>query len=195
MADKVDIWMPLYPRDYLAHTGRLTTEQHGAYLLLIIDYWMLGALPDDDAILMRVTKMSAESWVTSGPILRAMFTQGPDGRLFHKRIEKELEKARASKQVAVTRAKKAAESRWNKDAPSNAPSNAPSITDSPKSPKNPMLGGMLEECPSPSPSPKYIEICGSNYNAQLKSARFLHWSSALFLSIAKLLDGNPDDTR
>lgn len=47
-------WMRFFPADYLADTRRLTTEQHGAYLLLLMDSWSSGALPDDDAVLARV---------------------------------------------------------------------------------------------------------------------------------------------
>jgi hypothetical protein len=53
--------MPLYVGDYLADTGRLTTEQPGAYLLLILDYWRNGALPDD-SILATICGLSATAW-------------------------------------------------------------------------------------------------------------------------------------
>src|SRR5580765_3860253 len=81
--------MPLYPRDYLADTRHLTTIQHGAYLLLIMEYWSKGKLPDTDAGRRRVTAMSPKQWSTNRSDIAAMF--GPDWR--HERIERELQKA------------------------------------------------------------------------------------------------------
>lgn len=83
------IWMPLYPRDYLADTRHLTTIQHGAYLLLIMEYWSKGKLPDSDAGRRRVTAMTPKQWSTNRSELAALF--GPDWR--HERIERELQKA------------------------------------------------------------------------------------------------------
>lgn len=89
-----ELWMPLYVGDYLRDTTRLTTEQHGAYLLLIIDYWTNGNLPDDDQILAQITRLDAKRWRTAKPILASYFTV-EGGFWSHKRIEQELEKRRA----------------------------------------------------------------------------------------------------
>src|SRR4051794_27031196 len=35
-------WMAFYPADYLGDTGHLSTTEHGAYALLIFNYWMRG---------------------------------------------------------------------------------------------------------------------------------------------------------
>ena len=39
--------------DYSKDTAHLTMLEDGAYLLLIMDYWTNGPLPDDDAALAR----------------------------------------------------------------------------------------------------------------------------------------------
>lgn len=90
---KPDVWMPLYIADYLADTGRLTTEQHGAYLLLIMDYWRNGSLPDDDSVLAQVARLPADKWKKSRAIISRFFTI-QDGFWTHKRIDEELESAR-----------------------------------------------------------------------------------------------------
>lgn len=117
MATKVDIWMPLYIADYLSATSRLTTEQHGAYLLLIMDYWKNGAPPDNDQVLAQITKLSPDAWSNARSMLQVFF-QVEDGLWIQHRVESEMVKAQHNKQVNVKRGKAGAEARWNKNAPS-----------------------------------------------------------------------------
>lgn len=147
------IWMPLYVADYLADTGRLTTEQHGAYLLMLMDYWRSGPLPDDNDALAQITRLTPERWKKHRMTLSRFF-QIEDGEWRHRRVDAELAKAAENKAMRQERAKKAAAARWDnepgEDAPSNASSNAPSNQQA-----------MLESCPSsssssstPKPQPK-----------------------------------------
>jgi uncharacterized protein YdaU (DUF1376 family) len=117
MANKVDIWMPLYIADYLSSTSRLTTEQHGAYLLLIMDYWKSGAPPDNDLVLSQITKLSPTAWANARTMLQPFF-EVVDGLWIQHRIESEMVKAKHNKQVNQKRGKAGAEARWNKNAPS-----------------------------------------------------------------------------
>ena len=74
-----------------ADTRHLTTLQHGACLLLILEYWMKGKLPDSDkdkATICGVADM--RTWRRLKPVLAALF-DGPDWR--HARIDAELQKA------------------------------------------------------------------------------------------------------
>jgi uncharacterized protein YdaU (DUF1376 family) len=89
MAKQSDFWIPIYIGDYLADTLRLTTEQHGAYLLLIFDYWRNGPPPDDNAVLARITGLSQASWAHCRPTLERLFQS--DGKVWrHKRIDMEM---------------------------------------------------------------------------------------------------------
>ena len=132
---KADIWMPLYIGDYLADTARLTTEQHGAYLLLLMDYWRSGRLPDNDQVLAQISKLSPDAWSNAKAMLMQFFSI-KDGFWVHSRVEKELNLAMENKAKMHDRASKAALARWK-----NANSNA---------------NAMLMQCPSPSPSPSPI---------------------------------------
>jgi uncharacterized protein YdaU (DUF1376 family) len=38
-------YMPFFVGDHLRDTRHLTTEEQGAYLLLIFEYWTKGGLP------------------------------------------------------------------------------------------------------------------------------------------------------
>ncbi|MGE4321943.1 MAG: YdaU family protein [Sphingobium sp.] len=155
MSKEASAWMPFYIGDYLGDTQRLTTEQHGAYFLLILDYWRNGPAPDDDAVLMQITKLDKAGWKRCRPALSRLFQIGDD-EWRHKRIEKELTKAKANAERRSEKASKAAQARWG-DAPSNAPS---------------MPQAMLGECPPPSPSSEanasprervsglMLELCG-----------------------------------
>jgi uncharacterized protein YdaU (DUF1376 family) len=133
---KTDIWMPLYIGDYLADTARLTTEQHGAYLLLLMDYWRSGRLPDNDQILAQICKLSPDAWSNAKAMLMQFFNI-QDGYWIHTRVEKELALAMENKAKMHDRASKAAQARWDKPQ-NNATSNAQA---------------MHKECPSPSPLP------------------------------------------
>jgi len=85
--------MQLYVADYLGDTRHLTTEQHGAYLLLLMSMWRAdGRLPNDDKKLARITGCTPSRWGRIKADVLAFFdVEGDD--LTHGRVMLELEKA------------------------------------------------------------------------------------------------------
>lgn len=155
MSNRPDSFMPLWIGDYLGDTMRLTRDQHGGYLLLIMDYWRQGeALPDDDEALAAITKASALEWKKLRPVLAKFFVVA-DGKWTHGRIEEELKEAQEHYNAKVERAKHAAERRWGKNASGYAQASGK------HKPKHPASNAkdMLEECqsqPQPQDFPNFV---------------------------------------
>lgn len=76
-----DVWMPLVIGDYLGGTRHLTTVQHGAYLLLLMASWRIGALPDDDRQLATMAGLSLKAWQPMSATIRAFFSVAEGGGL------------------------------------------------------------------------------------------------------------------
>lgn len=102
-SDKPDVWFPLVVGDYLKDTSRLTTEQHGAYMLLLMDYWTKGPPPNDDTILASIAKLDPRRWRVHRPTLEPFFQIG-EGLWRHKRVEKELARWAEKKRLYIERA-------------------------------------------------------------------------------------------
>ncbi len=137
---RADTWMPFYVGDYLSATGRLTTEQHGAYLLLLLDYWKNGAPPEDDAVLAQIVRMTPTAWRKCKPAIIDFF-EVKDGQLVQKRVEQERGRADTITEERSKAGKAGAAKRWQKDSKRIANANG-----------LPMANGQQNDAPSQSQS-------------------------------------------
>jgi uncharacterized protein YdaU (DUF1376 family) len=112
-------WFAFNVAEYLKDTMRLTTEAHGAYLLLLLDYYATGApCPDDDFVLAAVAKLSPEAWARHRKVLEPYFDVR-DGLWYHNRVEREMLEAMLKHSSTIARAQAGGQARWankNKDA-------------------------------------------------------------------------------
>ena len=90
---KTDIWMPLYIGDYMSDTMHLTTEQHGAYLLLLMAAWKSGGnLPVCDKKLSVISRLPSDKWAEIKDDILEFFDM--DGEILtQKRLQSELARA------------------------------------------------------------------------------------------------------
>ncbi len=91
-------FMQLYIGDYLRDTRHLSTEQHGAYMLLLMSMWNSdGWIPNEEAKLARLAGLPLDRWRRIGPdVMDLMVVSG--GRVTQKRLQEEMEKAREKSQ-------------------------------------------------------------------------------------------------
>ncbi|MDU9039969.1 DUF1376 domain-containing protein [Pseudomonas corrugata] len=102
-------YMQLYVADYLADTMHLTTEEHGAYLLLIFNYWQTGK-PIPVSRLARITRLSNERWTDVERSLGEFFNERGN-EWVHERIERDLEAVHATQEQRIAAGKASAEAR------------------------------------------------------------------------------------
>lgn len=153
MSAKSDTWMPFFVGDYLSATGRLTTEQHGAYLLILLDYWKNGPPPNDDAVLAQIARLSLPAWKKSKIALIGFFDVR-DGVLIQKRVEIERGRAAEITKERSEAGKAGAAKRWQKDKQKNGKRIANAID-------LPLANGQQIDAPSPSHG-SYEPIASSN---------------------------------
>lgn len=104
-------YIALFVDDYARDTKHLTTEEHGAYLLLLMKAWESPntSLDDDDDMLARHAKVSQAKWARMKKVVMAFWTlDGRSNRWVQKRLKKERRLAASRSQ----KSKGAAESRW-----------------------------------------------------------------------------------
>jgi uncharacterized protein YdaU (DUF1376 family) len=115
-------YMQLYVADYLADTAHLNAAQHGAYLLLLMNYWQRGkALRNDNGRLANVARMSNEEWNVNREVLEEFF-EVTDEEWIHHRVEKDLEAVRSKSEKASAAGRASAKRKLNKRS-TNVPTN------------------------------------------------------------------------
>lgn len=88
-------FMPFYIADYMADTSHLTTVEHGAYLMLIMNYWQRGqSLPNDDRKLARIVGLGPREWKRMRDTISEFF-EISGSEWLHTRVESELAALRA----------------------------------------------------------------------------------------------------
>ncbi|OKT02331.1 hypothetical protein ACN55_27425 [Escherichia coli] len=85
-------YMQLYIADYLADTMHLSAEEHGAYLLLMFNYWQTGK-PIPKNRLAKIARLTNERWADVELSLQEFFCDNGE-EWVHLRIEEDLASVR-----------------------------------------------------------------------------------------------------
>lgn len=102
-------YMQLYIADYLADTMHLSTEEHGAYLLLMFNYWQTGR-PIPKNRLAKIARLSNDRWIAVESSLKEFFNDNGT-EWSQERIERDLEAVKTSISQKSAAGKASAEAR------------------------------------------------------------------------------------
>jgi len=76
---KPDTWMPLKIEPWTKKTARLSLAERGAYMDLLLAYWVGGPLPaDDEDTLKRMARCTDKEWKQVRVKVLAFFTRDGD---------------------------------------------------------------------------------------------------------------------
>lgn len=148
-------WFAFDREAYISNTMHLTTEEHGAYLLLMLTYYGTGKpLPGYDRALASIVKLPLERWGVIRVALEPFFVV--DGDVWrHERIEAELLEASSKHAAAVAKSKAAHEARYGKKTTGDAQS-MPQAAPKPASRKKP-ASSKSQASSQPAPSTPQAE--------------------------------------
>lgn len=109
---KVDVYMPLYVRDFLTSTIGWTAEERGHYLTLLMLQWDRGSLPAEINDLERLSPGVCQCW----SILAGKFPVCEDGTRQNAKLEEHRRRCVEIREKRSQAAKSAASGRWAGDA-------------------------------------------------------------------------------
>lgn len=108
-----------HPADYLLDTMNLSIREHGAYWLLMLNYYWNGSIPSDKESLYSLCKaVTPEDRASVDSVLKIFF-HSEDGKIVHHRVERELEKLVEFFHRKREAGKLGAGKRWNKSGRKN----------------------------------------------------------------------------
>lgn len=152
--DRVDIYLPLYVRDFLTSTIGWSAEEKGHYLTLLMLQWDRGRLPAELADLERLSPGVGDVW----PMLAEKFPVEADGYRRNDRLECHRDKAIELKRKRATAGKVGNQARWGDRGCDDF-----AIANGSQTDRNAIANGSHPPSPPPSPSPLVSSPVGEDF--------------------------------
>lgn len=109
---RVDVYLPLYVRDFLTSTIGWTAEERGHYLTLLMIQWDRGSIPAEANDLERLSPGVCQCW----SVLAGKFPVCDDGTRRNAKLEEHRCRCVEIREKRSQAAKSAASGRWSGDA-------------------------------------------------------------------------------
>ncbi len=101
--------MPVFWAEFFADTERVSDDAAKAYIFLLGHAWLQGAkLPDDDAVLARLARVSRNKWNAIKTEVLSFWIKLDDGSLTQKRLRKEWDWCEGNERLFEKRGPRAA---------------------------------------------------------------------------------------